>query len=103
MREQTLRRLKELMSDPPEALGTAMERMEACEDISQWEVLHLDFALAMGREMLERRLAEAEPPPGPCPHCGAREEGPPPPGAKPAGVSPPRRRSRRGGAGRGRR
>ena len=102
MREQTLKRLKELVARPPEALGGVMERMDRCEDIAQWEGLHLEFALAMGRELFVRGLQDADPPPGPCPHCEAPKEAPPP-GEKPAGVSPPRGGSSRGGARRGRR
>ena len=88
MTEKTRKLLKELVSRPPERLAAVMERLDACEDLSQWERLHVDFSRELGREMLERRLEEADEPPGECPHCrDAADETPW--GASFSGVSPP--------------
>lgn len=95
MRNQRLKLLKELMAHPPERLAGLMGGLDPCEDPSQWEPMHVELSRELGREMLERRLEEADSPPKVCPHCQAEMDSAPS-GARPAGVSPPRARSRRG-------
>ncbi len=94
MRSQALEAVKRLMADPPEALVGIADRLDECEDISQLEGLHVALAREMGRALLEKRLAGADPPPGACPDCsGQDDEAPGAPDG--AGLSPPEATSSR--------
>jgi hypothetical protein len=64
-----------------------LEKMEASQEIGQWEDLHLEFSRELARSSLEARLREvSEPPEAPCPRC---EKASPPSQQAEAGVSPP--------------
>jgi hypothetical protein len=96
MRDKTLKMIRELMARPPERLAALMGRLDGCQDVSQWERMHVELSREFGREMFERRLEEADSPPARCPHCQAEKDSAPL-GAEPKGVSPPKASSRRGG------
>ena len=96
MRDKTLKMIKELVAHPPERLAALMSGLDRSQDVSQWERMHVELSREIGREMLERRLEEADSPPALCPHCQVEKDSAPL-GAGPKGVSPPRASSRRGG------
>ena len=79
--------LKTLMREPPERLNGVMKKIDASDDIGQWEELHLELSRELARAMLEQRLRSApEPSETPCARCSAST---PASDSSDAGASPP--------------
>ena len=77
--------LKQLLQDPPEALGRTLEALDEHPHPSQLEGLYVKLSRELGRELLQAHLEEVDEPPATCPQCESDRPAP----RQHAGLSPP--------------